>query len=347
MRLAEPPEPHCSNENSADADFIQFAHCSGPDSCATDAAAPAPSASATPAAPTTERYPDAMEVFHCDFGPAWDSNFDHWPDRWTRLRSAEYPPYLPIQIVDATLPDKGHSLSVGLDGGAVAVFSPQFKVAPLFSYVIEASIKTQGLRDDSAHVSVTFFNAQKKSVATFESEKIGMSSAWTKVCIGPIAPPGDTADYAIIGLHLEPTGRPDLHGQANFAEVWAGQLPRLTLSTNSHDNVYVEPNLPKITCAVAGLAIENPRIAFELLDMSGHVIAQHEQRLTAVQRNPLSQYAPGQTEPSSPARTGTVGTGVGERSPAPGHLSGAEIVTWSPPISGRASTGCALKFPAA
>jgi hypothetical protein len=295
--------------------------------------ASAPNVASSAVAPSTERYPDAVEVFHCNFGPAWDSNFDHWPDRWTRLRSANYPPYLPIQIVDETAPDKGHSLSVGLDGGAVALFGPQFKVAPLFSYVIEASIKTQGLRGDSAHVSVTFFDAKKKPVATFVSEKIGETTPWTKVRIGPIAAPGDTADYAVIGLHLEPTGRPDLHGQANFAEVWAGQLPRLTLSTNSHDNVYVEPNLPKITCAVAGLAIENPRIAFELLDMSGRVIAEHEQRLTAVERNPPGQNVNGQTKPSSVAPARTVAAGTGKHRPAPGNSSRAEIVTWSPPIS--------------
>jgi hypothetical protein len=249
------------------------------------AAAPTTAPTTGPsAAGTVERYPDAVEVFHCDFGPTWDSSFDHWPDRWTRQRSATYPPYLPVRVTDEAAPDEGHCLSIELDGGAAAIFSPQFKVTPLFSYVIEASVKTKGLTGDTAYMSVTFYDAQKKLLGTYTSEKIGGTAAWTKIRIGPIAPAGETADYAVIGLHLEPTARPDLRGQAMFANIWAGQLPRLTLTTNSRDNVYIEPNLPKITCTVAGFATENPRITFQLLDMAGQVIARHEQHLPRPRR---------------------------------------------------------------
>ena len=36
------------------------------------------------------------------------------PDRWTRLRSAAYPPYLPVRITSDLSPDKNPSLRVGM-----------------------------------------------------------------------------------------------------------------------------------------------------------------------------------------------------------------------------------------
>ncbi len=50
--------------------------------------------------PADAHHPEAVEVYSCDFGPAADVNHDRWPDHWRRRRSAEYPTYLPIEIVD-------------------------------------------------------------------------------------------------------------------------------------------------------------------------------------------------------------------------------------------------------
>ena len=113
------------------------------------AAATAPAAANSPAATTRaadQRDSDAVEVFRCDFGPQWDINFDRWPDRWTRAcRRPAYPPYLPVRITDEASPEKHHPLRIDLDGGAAAVFGPSFKVSAIFSYVVEANVKTEGL----------------------------------------------------------------------------------------------------------------------------------------------------------------------------------------------------------
>jgi len=231
------------------------------------------------ATPAAESYSDAVEVFQCDFGPQWDKNFDHWPDLWTRQQSPAYPHYLPIRISDEPIPMKGRALRVDLDGGAAAVYSPPFKVNTIFSYIVEASIKTDGLVRDEAYVAITFYNAKKRPLETFTSERLRTTNGWTKVRIGPIVPLGDGVDHAVIGLHLEPTQRADVHGTAWFAGLWAGRLPRMTIESNMRDNLFVEPNRPKITCTAAGFAAENSRVTFELSDISGKVIAREQRNL--------------------------------------------------------------------
>ena len=93
------------------------------------------------AAPTDVRYPDAAEVFHCDFGAQWDQSFDRWPDRWTRPRSAAFPAYLPVRIVDDAAAEGGHCLKIVLDGGAAAIYSPPQQVNAIFSEEYGAAVK--------------------------------------------------------------------------------------------------------------------------------------------------------------------------------------------------------------
>jgi hypothetical protein len=56
-------------------------------------------------APVESRPPEAVQLFHCDFGPTWDRDFDNWPDRWSREQSVNYPHYVKIRIVDDALPN--------------------------------------------------------------------------------------------------------------------------------------------------------------------------------------------------------------------------------------------------
>ncbi len=273
-------------------------------------------AAPTAGTPNAERYPDAAEVFRCDFGAQWDSSIERWPDLWTRQRSADHPPYLPARIADDPSPDGGRSLRIDLDGGGACLYSPPFKVTPLFSYVVEASGRTEGLVRDQAYVSLTYFDAKKRPLGTSNSERIGGTTGWTRLQIAPVAPPGAAADTAVIELHLEPTGRPDLHGSAWFGDVWAGQLPRITVSTNRRDNVYVLPERPTITCTVAGFAADHSRVSFELQDVAGTALAKHEQRL-GLTRPATSDSTEGQGDSGQAARPAGV----------------VDTVVWSPPVN--------------
>src|SRR4051812_30126062 len=91
----------------------------------------------------------SVEIYHCDFSEKNDSNFDSWPDGWTRLRGPGYPQYVKVGIV-VEAEEKGQSLQVKLDGGAASVSTPLVPVAPRFSYVLEADARTADLKHDSA-----------------------------------------------------------------------------------------------------------------------------------------------------------------------------------------------------
>ena len=231
------------------------------------------------AAPTDVRYPDALEVFHCDFGPDWNHSFDGWPDRWTSQRSAAYPAYLPKRIVDDPSAAGGHCLRIDLDGGAAAISSPPLKISAIFSYVVEARIKTDGLKHDAAYISVSFFDSKHNLLERITSERVRGTTGWIKMRIDPTAPSQDSTEYAVVGLHLEPSGRADIHGSASFADIWVGRLPRMTLKTDRRDNIYVDPARPKVSCLASGFAAENSRVVFQLVDLSGAVIATEEKQL--------------------------------------------------------------------
>src|SRR5262245_15030434 len=90
-------------------------------------------------------------AFNCAFGEALDVNRDGWPDRWTRERSAVFPPYLDMRV-DSAAPALSQpssikeekaadqrSLRMELDGGAIAVYSPPIPIQSIFSYAFHTT----------------------------------------------------------------------------------------------------------------------------------------------------------------------------------------------------------------
>ncbi len=268
------------------------------------------------AKPSDVRYPDAIEDFRCDFGPPWDPRFDGEPDRWTRQYSAKFPRYLPGSIVDDPTAASGRCLRFELDGGGAVICSPAVKVDAIFSYAAEASVKTDGLKADAAFITITFYDAKHRPLETIASDRLSRTTNWTKLRISPVAPSHDGVEYAVVGLHLEPTGKPDLHGTASFTDVWVGHLPRMTLTTDRRDNIYVDPTRPKITCVASGFAEENSRVVFELLDRSGQPIAQATQQLVTMSKSSGSRSDDGSgAQTITASTTGIVGS-----------------ATWTPPL---------------
>lgn len=229
-----------------------------------------------------ERPPESFGVFHCDFGADWDTNFDNWPDRWMREHSVAYPHYLPIHLSDEAPPTSKRSLMIELNGGAGAVHSPSFKVDASFTYVAEAVVKTQGLRHDEAYISITFLDANNAPLETFNSGRIGKSTPWTKVRIGPVASASKSVSRAVVTLHLSPTARADLRGSAFFSDVWVGRLPRMSLTANRRSHIYFDDEIPDITCVASGFPEESTTIIFELRDVKHQLLARHEQQVVGV-----------------------------------------------------------------
>jgi hypothetical protein len=148
---------------------------------------------------------EAVELFHCDFGPRWDNNFDNWPDRWSREHSVDFPHYLQIRIADDPSPVANRSLRVDLNGGAAAIHTPPIRVDAMYTYVVEGYLRTQRLKHDEACLALTFLDANNKPLETIRSERLRRTTGWTKVRIGPVASASKRVQSAIVTLHLGPT----------------------------------------------------------------------------------------------------------------------------------------------
>jgi len=231
---------------------------------------------------TEALFPQATEVRRWDFESGDDANFDRWPDDWTRRKGAGYPLYLTVKIVADDPPREtgGQVLRMELDGGAALVFSPPIEVSPLFSYVLRGHLKTRGLQHDVAYASVLFYDRDRQLLEAHDSPHQRQVDEWTPFQIGPVTPRSDQVRWAAIALHLRPTDQEDLLGEACFDDLWLGQLPRVSLETNSPHNVYTLADTIQVTCLVSGITSPNPRVRFELLDLAGQVLLQQEQEMT-------------------------------------------------------------------
>jgi len=224
--------------------------------------------------PVESRYPDTTEVFRCDFGKDWDKNYDGWPDDWTRRRGRGYPHYVSMHIDADSPPPGGSCLRVELDGGAAAAYSPIIEVSPLFAFVLDVFVKTEGLKHDRVHLSLTFLDRDRKKVESFDSRKIRATGGWMKLRLGPVMPKSGEARQAVIGLHVEPTAREDLTGEVAFGDVWLGRLLRTSLKTENQGNLFFNPDDVQITCNASGFTDEQLEVTFQLEDVLGNVLTE-------------------------------------------------------------------------
>ncbi|MBN2293824.1 MAG: hypothetical protein JXM70_15455, partial [Pirellulales bacterium] len=238
--------------------------------------------SISPGVPIDQRYPDAKQVFFCDFCKTWDENFDGWPDGWTRRRGSGFPHFVDVRISNEPSPVGNHCLRIDLDGAAAVAYSPALDISPLYSYVLEAQLKTEGLNFDRAYLSLTLLDKKRQRVSTSYSEKFKTTDGWKKIRIGPVVPPNEQVRVAVIGLHLQPqsqsgfSDKEDLTGAALFDDIWLARLPRMSLTNESSSGVYVDPDKVQVHCCASGFTQKQPRVELFLEDNEGRQIAKHE-----------------------------------------------------------------------
>jgi hypothetical protein len=246
------------------------------------------------APPTGSRQPDATTLFECKFDERADSNFDQWPDVWTRRRGPGFPLYVGVKILDGEAPGDSRALGFELDGGGAGALSPAIPIDSAMAYVLEVWLKTEGLQYDRAYASITFLDAKHQPLQTVESERLGRSTPWTKVRLGPVTPRHTAARFAMIGLQLEPEipeRREDLRGQAAFADVWLGQMPRIVLTTGGASNLFTDPGQVEVTCSTSGLTEARPMLMFEIDDAMGRRLAQVERAVKPLPVPPPTEKA--------------------------------------------------------
>lgn len=229
---------------------------------------------AEPDAPLSGDSPDAVVVFKCNFDASSDPNFDTWPDGWTRMHGPGYPNYLKIEIQPDKTPAGDQSLRINLDGGGAAVFPPPLEVNPLYSYVLEGSLETNGLKFDHAFLSLAYLDDEGRPIVTFQSEKIVDTQGWKTLRLGPIAPPSRETKLAVIGLNVEPEDNEDLKGTVKFAEIRLIRLPRLELKTNQEYNFFLHPSKVEVNCSASGFVHRSSNVTLSLLDEHGKELAE-------------------------------------------------------------------------
>lgn len=272
---------------------------------------------AGPLAPTVERYPEAAQVFHCQFGPQWDQNYDNWPDNWSRRRGPSYPRYLSIRLSAEASSPGTHCLRVDLDGGGAVACSPPIDVDPAYDYVLEGLVQTEGLQHDRAWLSLTFLDQEGQRLVSFASESIGNSEGWKKLRLEPVAPGNSKAVSAIIGLHLEPTDEADLSGVARFDDLWLARLPHVDLSTAVSVPFFTDPKEVTITCDASGFEEPETSVTFQLEDAWGKPLANQQRRLKLAASTSPSRAS---SKPAAP------------RPSRPAALAGSAL--WQPPVPG-------------
>ncbi|MCS7303976.1 MAG: NEW3 domain-containing protein [Thermoguttaceae bacterium] len=231
---------------------------------------------------SSDHWPADQVVFHCTFDQAnWDKNFDHWPDRWVRHQGPGYPFYVEIKRIDEPTAPGGAALQVKLDGGAAAVLSPLIPVRSVYAYVVEVFVKTHHLQHHQAYVSLQFLDPKLQVVGRQESEKRTGTRSWERLCLGPVEVPTPEACWVRIGLHVEPGQQADLKGEAGFAQVCLGRLPRLRIWVPSRTHLFAEGDQVEMVCQASGFSNPDCLVEWRLYDVWGRLLSQQRQSLQA------------------------------------------------------------------
>lgn len=225
------------------------------------------------AADTRPRHPDAVEVFHCDFGRAWDVNYDAWPDKWQRTFGPQLPHYVEVAIEPDETAVAGQALVVHVNGGGAHVESPVVAVSDNYSYKVESRVRAAGLKHARAQLRLEFCDDQKNVLQTAAGDWFSATDGWIDAHIPTVNPTDPRTSLARVVLVVQPGDRTDLTGSVAVDHVWLGSLPKMTVTTNSPFNVYADGDQVEVTCDLSGILDSDPDISFELLDASHQRLA--------------------------------------------------------------------------
>ena len=259
-----------------------------------------------PASPTP--HPDAVEVFHCDYGRSWDVNYDGWPDKWHREFGPKMPQYVKVAIERDQLAAKGKCLVVHANGGGAQVLGPCVSVSDNFSYQVNARLRVTGLKYARAQVRLEFLNEKKEVLQTAAGNWYDTTDGWIDSPIGPINPNNPAVELARVVLMVEAGSRADLTGEVALGEISISRLPKMSISSNSAFNVYTDKDDVEITCDLSGILDSDPDILFQLLDAGSQRLQENrvqlEGRLIDERRSKASEIL----ESAEPMRAAYAGT---------------------------------------
>ncbi|MBI3861254.1 MAG: hypothetical protein HY290_05105, partial [Planctomycetia bacterium] len=249
---------------------------------------------ATPQADKT--FDNASEVWRFSFETeSEDKNYDLQPDNWTRRRGPGFPPYVRALIDRTTASHGENSLMVELNGAQFASYSPLREVDGEHSYVLRGKIRSIGLNNDAAMISVSLLDATRRRVERRLSLAVtGRHENWATVEIGPFRPGADVR-FLVVGCHIAQGERTDVRGQVWFDDLWLGSVPLLDLSQGSGLH-FLQPNEPvKIVAHARGLSNKGDhRLHLRLVNNTGELLEKDDFPLSASAATSAEAEPPGE-----------------------------------------------------
>jgi hypothetical protein len=272
---------------------------------------------AGPAPPSEAPGAHLTSVFATDFGDPSDSDFNGWPDGWTRRHGGGFPRFVEVALdFESLTPEIRGSLRARMNGGAVEISSPAIPIDERHNYALSAAIKTAGLTHSQASARLTLLDENGKEIESFASATVGGTADWTTVDIPPSNAGGAAARFAVVRLVVNSDGRHDLAGDVWFHHVRLYEQPRLRIEANHPLALYSEPGTIELQIGVAGLKREMTDLQLELLDFANQVLAHSEMKLDLN---------------TSPAAATSVAAGAESAEPDAG-VEWSGVVSWRPPV---------------
>lgn len=216
--------------------------------------------------------PEDEFVYSCTFETNSDLNFDQWPDGWRRQVGPGFPRYSRLEIQpDPVVPDN-QVLSMALDGGQAAVYSPPVKINQQCSYRLRfrLNIPPKIGHPCEAWASFTFFDANQKRLDAYNIPVHSTTDGWIEIESPLIAAERPEIESVVIGLHVRPTEAAALFGHAYFDDVSVQELPRLHIEFANPLNVFVAADQVRLNCRVSGMRRTDAQLKMELYDERGN-----------------------------------------------------------------------------
>jgi hypothetical protein len=224
-------------------------------------------------------------VAHYSFEPNEDLDYDGMPDDWIRRRGPQFPRYVKIGIDCSVGSDGEQSLRIDANGGGAILYSPvnahQARIDALHTYRFRGKIRTQGLKQDAAVISVSLLNHRRQRVQRFLTEMVtGTHDEWKSVELNAIVPNADVR-FIVIGCHLVPGEEPGIGGAVWFDDLTLTQSPRLEIASNFFSHFLSEDQPAQVTANVSGLD-DGHRYAlrFQFFDADDNLLDERNDPLT-------------------------------------------------------------------
>jgi hypothetical protein len=210
-------------------------------------------------------------IYSCVFESQSDLNYDQWPDGWRRQVGPGFPRYSRLEILRDPTGAENHVLSMALDGGQAAVYSPPIKINQQCSYRLRFRLNIPPKLGHvcEAWASFAFFDAKEQRLDSYNVPVQSTTDGWIEIESPLLSAERSEIDTGVIGLHVRPTEAAALFGQAFFDDVSLQELPRLHLEFANPLHVFMAADQVRLNCRVSGMRRTDAQLQMELFDERG------------------------------------------------------------------------------